>query len=60
MRAKTGASNSVSKITPSTLGTQAKNTQEIGILVALLNKMAKVTTLAVKAKRVATAQPIMP
>jgi len=58
--AQTGASSSVSKITLTTLGTNARNVHEIGILAERFNNRAKVTTLAVNAISVAIAQPIIP
>ena len=59
-RAQTGALSSDINKTLITLGIQARNVQEIGILADRFNMKAKVTTLAVNAKSVATAQPIIP
>lgn len=58
--AQTGASRRVNNNILTTVGMNAKQVHEMGILAARLNNAAKVRTLAVNAKRVATAQPIIP
>ena len=60
IRAAIGASSSVSNTALITLGMQARNVHEIGIWADRFNNAANIKTVAVNAKRVAIAHPIIP